>query len=482
MAAFDFKTATPATASASALIFGAETQASATPSIYTTTGSGNVVLDTAPTLVTPVLGVATATSVNKLTITAPATSATLTIANGKTFTASNTLTLAGTDGSTLNVGTGGTLGALATVTAGTGVATAAANAVNGTGGFITFATYAPASGKTLTLSNTLTLAGTDSSTLNIGSGGTLNSVAVAGSTLSWSSPALTIGTQQTTQGSLVLANTAAGAYATTIKSSNSASAAWTLTLPPTAGTNLYVLQTDGSGNTSWVAQSGGAGGITIDTTAITSGTAGRLLFESSTNKVTESSLLSFDSTNGALSVGGATVTTSNPVLNLSQTWNAGAVTFTGIKFNVKDTTSASGSLFFDFQVDGVSKASIRKDGAGFFGGTNGIFGINNGGNYSLITYLTTHSHASDAWIGWDNVTSATGAVDTFMRRDAAGVMGLRGSSATTPAAMSFYTYGASPPAAPAASIVRIYADTSGGKIRLMAIFPSGAAQQIATEP
>ena len=61
------------------------------------TGSGNVVLATGPTLVTPVLGVATATSINKVTITAPATSATLTIADGKTLTANHSLTLAGTD-------------------------------------------------------------------------------------------------------------------------------------------------------------------------------------------------------------------------------------------------------------------------------------------------------------------------------------------------------------------------------------------------
>jgi hypothetical protein len=51
--------------------------------------------------VTPTLGVATATSINKVAITAPATSATLTIANGKTLTANNSLTLAGTDGKTL---------------------------------------------------------------------------------------------------------------------------------------------------------------------------------------------------------------------------------------------------------------------------------------------------------------------------------------------------------------------------------------------
>ena len=71
--------------------------------VTTSTGTGNAVLSTSPTLVTPVLGVASATSVNKLAITAPATAATLTIADGKILTSSNTLTLAGTDGKTLTV-------------------------------------------------------------------------------------------------------------------------------------------------------------------------------------------------------------------------------------------------------------------------------------------------------------------------------------------------------------------------------------------
>lgn len=66
-----------------------------------------------PSFTTPTLGVATATSINKVTITAPATSATLTIADGKTFTSSNTITLTATDGSTLAIGTGGTLGTAA---------------------------------------------------------------------------------------------------------------------------------------------------------------------------------------------------------------------------------------------------------------------------------------------------------------------------------------------------------------------------------
>lgn len=63
----------------------------------TPTGTGNPVLQTSPTLTTPTLGVATATSVNKVAFTAPATGSTLTIADGKTLTANNSLTLAGTD-------------------------------------------------------------------------------------------------------------------------------------------------------------------------------------------------------------------------------------------------------------------------------------------------------------------------------------------------------------------------------------------------
>jgi hypothetical protein len=73
------------------------------------TGTGALVFGTSPTLTTPVLGVASATTINKVTITAPATSATLTIANGKTLTASNTLTFTGTDSSSVAFGAGGTV-------------------------------------------------------------------------------------------------------------------------------------------------------------------------------------------------------------------------------------------------------------------------------------------------------------------------------------------------------------------------------------
>lgn len=73
------------------------------------------------TLTAPVLGAATATSINKVALTAPAASATLTIANTKTLTVNNTLTLAGTDATVMTfpstTGTVVTLAATQTLTA-----------------------------------------------------------------------------------------------------------------------------------------------------------------------------------------------------------------------------------------------------------------------------------------------------------------------------------------------------------------------------
>jgi excisionase family DNA binding protein len=57
------------------------------------TGTGVAVFSISPTLTTPVLGVATATSINNVAFTTPATGATLTIADGKTLTVNGTTTL-----------------------------------------------------------------------------------------------------------------------------------------------------------------------------------------------------------------------------------------------------------------------------------------------------------------------------------------------------------------------------------------------------
>jgi len=50
---------------------------------------------------------------NNVTVTEPATASTFTLVDGKTFTVDNTITLTATDGATLAIGTGGTLGSAA---------------------------------------------------------------------------------------------------------------------------------------------------------------------------------------------------------------------------------------------------------------------------------------------------------------------------------------------------------------------------------
>ncbi|MBA4276889.1 hypothetical protein [Flavobacterium sp.] len=85
-------------------------------SVASQTGTGSkFVMDTAPTLVTPDLGVATATSINKVTITAPTTSATLTLANGSTLATSGAFsqTLTATGATNVTLPTTGTLATLA---------------------------------------------------------------------------------------------------------------------------------------------------------------------------------------------------------------------------------------------------------------------------------------------------------------------------------------------------------------------------------
>jgi len=99
------------TGTSSAITVAAIPSASASVAGIITTGAQT--FSGVKTFTAPVLGAATATTINKVTLTAPATGSTITIADGKTLTASNTLTFSGTDTSTLNIGTGGTLGTAA---------------------------------------------------------------------------------------------------------------------------------------------------------------------------------------------------------------------------------------------------------------------------------------------------------------------------------------------------------------------------------
>lgn len=82
-------------------------------SLVATTGSGSIVRATSPTLVTPVLGAATATSINGLTITT--TTGTLTLANSSSLITSggNSITLTSTGSTNVTLPTTGTLATIA---------------------------------------------------------------------------------------------------------------------------------------------------------------------------------------------------------------------------------------------------------------------------------------------------------------------------------------------------------------------------------
>lgn len=99
-----------------------QANASGVPSWASSTGTGNVVRATSPTLTTPSIGAASATSVNKVAITQPTNNATLTIADGKTLTANASLTFNGTDSTTM------TFPSTSATMAGLGIANAFTNA------------------------------------------------------------------------------------------------------------------------------------------------------------------------------------------------------------------------------------------------------------------------------------------------------------------------------------------------------------------
>ena len=186
------------------------------------------------TLVTPTLGVAAATSINKVAFTAPATSATLTLADGKTLTCSNTLTFTGTDASSVAFGAGGTVlysgGALGTPS----------------GGTLTNCTGLPIAGTTGYGAGVATWLATASSanlysamTTKTGSGGSL--VFATGPTIS----ALTTSGISTSDGAQVLTANAMGALAIDVTkglNTKSVSANSTFTFSGTPATTNTVFQ------------------------------------------------------------------------------------------------------------------------------------------------------------------------------------------------------------------------------------------------
>ena len=260
----------------------------------------------------------------------------------------------------------------------------------------------------------------------------------------------------------------------------------------------------------------------------------------------------------SLTIATGTITASEPVLDLSQTWNAGGVTFVGAQFDITDTASANSSIGLVVKRSGTANFAVAKN-ANLFPATQmgvGCFGIYNLAN--AATGIIWNGTAIDFYCGAGKVAyiGPAGLVftdgnfylasdtksfqmgassDVIFERDAAATLALRNgtnaqtfrvygtytnssnyvraslSSSSTAITLAAETAGTgadnvpvnitpagtegtqftnfaqftemTAPAAGAANTARIYAeDNGGGKTRLMVIFASGAAQQIAIEP
>lgn len=127
--------------------------------------------------------------------------------------------------------------------------------------------------------------------------------------------------------------------------------------------------------TSWVRSSAGGGPVTwtpariydvyialfADDVVAPAGTGTELQYRNGTALGAVSGSVWNDATR-SLSLGGATLTSSNPILNLSQTWNSSGTTFDGLVFDAVNTASAVASRLLDLRASGVSKVRVTREG------------------------------------------------------------------------------------------------------------------------
>lgn len=169
-----------------------------------------------------------------------------------------------------------------------------------------------------------------------------------------------------------------------IKAPNSLSADTTYTLPTADGTSGQVLSTNGTGTLSWATA---GGGITVGTTAVTSGTDGRVFFQA-VGVVQQDANFTFDNTLKRLTlkaVGTAATDIPFAVQNSAGTVNLLQQNGVGsILARSNDTFSYAG-LFY--RSDGANGFSLTNSHSGYGQGT----GIETVGNN--LYFLNTNTRA-----------------------------------------------------------------------------------------
>jgi hypothetical protein len=286
-----------------------------------------------------------------------------------------------------------------------------------------------ASSLTLTTPLAVTSGGTGISTTGAG---TFVVSATANTISATATP--TLGVQQTTQGTLTLANTAAGAWPVTLQSSNIATAAWTMTLPRApAAANGYILTSTTTGVTSWTDPTALGVDLDVGTTAITNGTAGYVLFQGSGNVLQQNANFFWDNTNSRLGIG-----TASPsyALAATQTVNGdGAVQIINASSGtgaISEFRASNGTNVAWFGIGGTAYstyAQIRANGAAIYSNTTAGIGLSADNASGYITFGTGSAAPERVKIASDGNVTLNSATFSPTTPGTAGNMALTGTVA-----------------------------------------------------
>jgi hypothetical protein len=110
---------------------------------------------------------------------------------------------------------------------------------------------------------------------------------------------------------------------------------------------------------------------------------------------------------------GATITASQPLIDVSQTWDNAAVTFTGAKLNITDTASNAASLLMDLQRSGTSRFSVNSS----TGLVTVARSLSAGGDAFAVSVSTGETTIYNTGkLGWTNAGTASATIDTILTR------------------------------------------------------------------
>ena len=148
---------------------------------------------------------------------------------------------------------------------------------------------------------------------------------------------------------------------------------------------------------------------------------------------------------------GAIITTSQPLIDVSQTWSNSSATFTAVKLNVTNTNSAAASLLLDLQVGTTSLFSVGKAGnATAPSGSAAVpsYSISAAGLYSRASVRLNFAFSgadagveigpatlalqNTASLVWTSGALPSSGPDVYLTRVAAGTVKFAGTSGTGP--------------------------------------------------